>query len=588
MAERDTTPTLDFIREIVADDLEAGKHATVVTRFPPEPNGYLHIGHAKSICLNFGIAGQFGGRCHLRYDDTNPTKEEMEYIESIERDVRWLGFDWGAAPLLRVGLLRADVRVGRAARRQGQGVRVRLHAGRGAGAARHAHRAGPAVRAPRARGRREPRPVPPHARGRVPRRLAGAAGADRHGLGQRQHARPGDLPHPPRRPPARRRRLVRLPDVRLRAPARGRDRADHPLDLHARVRGPPAVLRLGDRRVRGRRAAPAPDRVRPAQPDLHGDVEAQAAPARPGGARARLGRPADADDLRAAPARRAARGDPRLRRPHRRRQARLDGRRAAPRALRARGPRTPTRRAGWRCCGRSSSSSTTTPRARSSSSRSPTTPRTRRPGRGTVPFARTLWIEQDDVRETPPPKYWRLFPGNEVRLRSAYLVRCTGVVKDAAGAIVEVHATYDPSHPRRQRPRRPQGQVDDPLGGGRRTRSTPRCGSTTTCSRPPTPATVPEGTDWKAHSTRPPRRCSPAARSSRALAGAAARRALPVRARRLLLRRPRQRRPARRSSTARHAQGHLGQDREEARLRDAVRDPGSGVRPSPTRGEASL
>ncbi len=96
MPESDTTPTLDFIREIVADDLEAGKHATIVTRFPPEPNGYLHIGHAKSICLNFGIAAQFGGRCHLRYDDTNPTKEEMEYIESIERDVRWLGFDWGA------------------------------------------------------------------------------------------------------------------------------------------------------------------------------------------------------------------------------------------------------------------------------------------------------------------------------------------------------------------------------------------------------------------------------------------------------------------------------------------------------------
>lgn len=85
----------DFIRDIVAGDLGAGKIAEVVTRFPPEPNGYLHIGHAKSICLNFGIAEEFGGRCHLRFDDTNPAKEEQEYIDAIERDVRWLGFDWG-------------------------------------------------------------------------------------------------------------------------------------------------------------------------------------------------------------------------------------------------------------------------------------------------------------------------------------------------------------------------------------------------------------------------------------------------------------------------------------------------------------
>jgi glutaminyl-tRNA synthetase len=85
----------DFIRDIIRADLAAGRHKTLVTRFPPEPNGYLHIGHAKSICLNFGVAEEFGGRCHLRFDDTNPTKEEQEYIDAIERDVRWLGFDWG-------------------------------------------------------------------------------------------------------------------------------------------------------------------------------------------------------------------------------------------------------------------------------------------------------------------------------------------------------------------------------------------------------------------------------------------------------------------------------------------------------------
>jgi len=93
-----TTPKLDFIREIIAADLASGKHSTVITRFPPEPNGYLHIGHAKSICLNFGISQEnpsVGAKCHLRFDDTNPEKEETEYVESIKDDVRWLGFDWG-------------------------------------------------------------------------------------------------------------------------------------------------------------------------------------------------------------------------------------------------------------------------------------------------------------------------------------------------------------------------------------------------------------------------------------------------------------------------------------------------------------
>ncbi|MFN3844059.1 MAG: glutamine--tRNA ligase/YqeY domain fusion protein [Rehaibacterium terrae] len=84
----------DFIRQIVRDDLACGKHTTIRTRFPPEPNGYLHIGHAKSICLNFGIAAEFGGWCNLRFDDTNPAREDPEYVEAIKEDVRWLGFDW--------------------------------------------------------------------------------------------------------------------------------------------------------------------------------------------------------------------------------------------------------------------------------------------------------------------------------------------------------------------------------------------------------------------------------------------------------------------------------------------------------------
>lgn len=93
MSEAEARPT-NFIRQIIDEDLATGKHTTVHTRFPPEPNGYLHIGHAKSICLNFGIAQDYQGQCNLRFDDTNPVKEDIEYVESIKNDVQWLGFHW--------------------------------------------------------------------------------------------------------------------------------------------------------------------------------------------------------------------------------------------------------------------------------------------------------------------------------------------------------------------------------------------------------------------------------------------------------------------------------------------------------------
>ena len=148
----------NFLRAIVADDNRTGKYGgRVVTRFPPEPNGYLHYGHAKSIMLNFGLAEENGGTCHLRFDDTNPLKEDVEYEESIEEAVRWLGYDWGGAPLPRVRLLRPAVRVRRMVHRAGARLRRQPVGGGDARDARHADRGGHRQPVPEPQRRGEPR-----------------------------------------------------------------------------------------------------------------------------------------------------------------------------------------------------------------------------------------------------------------------------------------------------------------------------------------------------------------------------------------------------------------------------------------------
>ena len=185
----------DFIREIVAADVAAGRVTVPVTRFPPEPNGYLHIGHAKSIALNFGIASEFGGRCNLRFDDTNPEKEEQAYIDAIEADVRWLGFDWGDnlfhasdyfeqlyAWAVHLDRARASRYVDDQSADETRETRGTLTA------------AGHELALPGPARRGEPRPVRAHARGRVRERRARAAGEDRHGVAQHQPARPGAVP----------------------------------------------------------------------------------------------------------------------------------------------------------------------------------------------------------------------------------------------------------------------------------------------------------------------------------------------------------------------------------------------------------
>ena len=118
-----TDKNRDFIREAIDVDLENGRYDRVITRFPPEPNAHLHIGHAKAICVNFGIAASYDGQCNLRYDDTNPTREEQEYVDSMQEDIRWLGFDWGPQPYYASDYFRPALRMGRRAHQKGLGVR---------------------------------------------------------------------------------------------------------------------------------------------------------------------------------------------------------------------------------------------------------------------------------------------------------------------------------------------------------------------------------------------------------------------------------------------------------------------------------
>jgi glutaminyl-tRNA synthetase len=190
----------------------------VETRFPPEPNGYLHYGHAKSICLNFGLAEAYGGVCHMRFDDTNPEKEEQEYVDAILEAVQWLGFDWGEHLYFASDYFDTHVRLRDQPDPRRQGL-CRLAVGRGdARQPRHPDRAGQGQPLPQPQRRREPRPVRAHARRRIPEGTHILRAKDRHGKPQHQPARPGDLPHPPRHPPPHRRRVVHLPDVHLRPP----------------------------------------------------------------------------------------------------------------------------------------------------------------------------------------------------------------------------------------------------------------------------------------------------------------------------------------------------------------------------------
>lgn len=433
----------DFIREVVAADLREGRYETVVTRFPPEPNGYLHIGHAKSICLNFGIAREFGGRCHLRFDDTNPTKEEKEYADAIQSDVRWLGFDWGehlyyasdyfeqlyewAVDLIKAGKAYVDdltademreyrgtfTEPGRDSPWRNRSAEesldlfARMRAGEFPNGARvlraRIDMASPNINL------RDP----------VLYRILHA-----------EHPRTGDawciyptydfahgqsdaiegvthslctLEFEPHRP------LYDWLIDNLPVPSRPRQYEFARLNLTHAVLSKRVLLRLvNEGHVRGWDD--------PRMPTLSG-LRRRGFPAKGIRDFATMIGVAKADSVVEVEMLEHAVRDV-LNRRAPRRFAVLDPLKVVVENY---------------------------PGGQVEEMEVPNNPEDPSAGSRRVPFTRELWIERDDFMEEPPRKFFRLAPGREVRLRSAYFVTCREVVKDAAGRIVELRCTYDPA-----------------------------------------------------------------------------------------------------------------------------------------------
>ena len=433
---------LDFIREIVEDDLRSGKHNTVVTRFPPEPNGYLHIGHAKSICLNFGIASEYGGRCHLRFDDTNPTKEESEYAEAIKRDVTWLGFSWDhlfhasdyfeqlyqwGEELIRDGKAYVDSSTAEeirdmrgtltepgkesACRSRSADENLDLFRRMRAGEfsdGTHVLRAKIDMQSPNINMRD---PV-----------LYRIRHEDHHRTGDKWDIYPMyDYAHPLSDAIERithslctlefedHRPLYDWLVETVRVPARPRQIEFARLNLNYTVMSKRKLLRL----VEERYVAGWDD---PRMPTIAGLRRRGFTPAAIRNFAERVGvakreNVIDVGLLEFC--------------------VREDLNKVAPRVM---GVLRPLRVVIENY-----------PEGQSEEIETPNNPEDASAGSRKVPFSRVLYIERDDFMEEPPKKFFRLAPGREVRLRSAYFITCSSVVKDAAGNVVEIRATYDPA-----------------------------------------------------------------------------------------------------------------------------------------------
>jgi glutaminyl-tRNA synthetase len=433
----------DFIREIVAADLRDGRHDTIVTRFPTEPNGYLHIGHAKSICLNFGIAREFGGRCHLRFDDTNPAKEEQEYIDSIQADIRWLGFDWGehlyfasdyfeklyewAADLIRAGKAYVDdlsadeirehrgtlITPGRNSPWRDRSIDEsldlfdRMRKGEFPDGARvlraRIDMASPNINMrdpvlyrivhaahPRTGGAWNIYPTYDFAHGQ-----SDAIEGVTHSI--------CTLEFEAHRP------LYDWLIENLPVPSRPRQYEFARLNLTYTVLSKRVLLRLvNEGHVRGWDD--------PRMPTISG--------------LRRRGFPAEGiRDFATTIG--VAKSDSVVEVGQLEYAVRSVLNRTAPRRF---GVLRPLKVVIENY-----------PEGRREEMDVANNPEDPTAGSRAVPFTRELWIERDDFMEAPPAKFFRLAPGREVRLRSAYFVTCRDVVKDAAGEVVELRCTYDPA-----------------------------------------------------------------------------------------------------------------------------------------------
>ncbi len=434
----------DFIREIVATDLANDKHGgRVATRFPPEPNGYLHIGHAKSICLNFGIANENRGVCHLRFDDTNPLKEDVEYVDSIQEDVRWLGFDWGtnlfyasdyferlydyAVQLIRDGKAYVDsqtveeIRAGRGnftepgrnsphrdrSVDENLDLFARMRAGEFPDGA-HVLRARIDMQSPNLN-MRDPvlyriRKAAHHRTGDAwciypmydyTHCISDAIEGITHSICTLEFA-----DHRP---------LYDWVLDELRTPCHPQQIEFARLNLNYTVMSKRKLLQLVEQRL----VSGWDD---PRMPTISGLRRRGYTPEAIRTFCERIGVATRNSTVDIGMLEHAVRED-------------LN--RRAPRVMAVLKPLRVVIE-NW-------------PDGQVEELEAVNNPEDPAAGTRKVPFSRVLYVEREDFREVPPPKFFRLAPGAEVRLRWAYLVRCTSVVKDADGEVTELRCTYDPT-----------------------------------------------------------------------------------------------------------------------------------------------
>ena len=439
----EATKPRDFIREIVDADLAAGRVRSVITRFPPEPNGYLHIGHAKSICLNFGIAAEFGGHCNLRFDDTNPAKEDIEYAEAIERDVRWLGFEWGSRHFHASDYFEQLYRW----------AEELIEAGKAY------------VESSSADELRAMRGTLTDPGTESPYRTRSAS----ENLDLFRRMRAGEFPDGAH--VLRARIDMASPNMNLRDPALYRIRHE----THHRTGDAWCLYPMYDY------AHPLSDAIegvthslctlefedhRPLYDWLMENVSVPARPHQYEFARLNLNYTVMSKRklLRLVEERHVAGWDD----PRMPTLAGLRRRGFTPAAIRNFCERVGVAKREnvidvglLEFCVREDLNRTAPrvmgvldplrvvidnyPEGGTESFQSPVSPDDPSAGTRSVPFGKTLFIEREDFLEDPPKKFFRLAPGREVRLRSAYFITCTDVVKDSEGNIVELHATYDPA-----------------------------------------------------------------------------------------------------------------------------------------------